>query len=755
MAARIDLSSSYGIQMPANDTRPMEREEYLQHVRNLYYTKAYLAPGYTQPDPSFDIALYVDVSQRNANNELVPTDFDWWKAGTKIGLIKKDQVSITGGGEKVNYRLSGGHTTQSGLIINDLFKRSSVRSNIEMQPINGVTIGLQAFGAFVNNDGAEPTLSDLLQQAPLNSPYNADGSLKPLTFNTTGNNPFLSYDVDDLERHNYLFANAYAKVNIPWVKGLSYRLNTGFNNRTDRRANASRYAAGLTGSAYKNVEQYTDRTIDHILTLDRSIGQGHIDLTALYGSVERRDDYTQALANGFTRLNLSYNDLNSGAFQFATSSAWREALNYQMLRLNYAYRQRYLATATTRRDGYSGFAANNKYAVLPSISLGWIISDERFAKASWLDHAKLRIGWGVSGNLTSRYSSLDQVAILPAYVFSDGGTQQAGQYIATLPNPDLKWERTRELDIGTDITVLNGRFSATIDYYRRRTKDLLFTVQIPTANGYQSINTNVGEIGNKGIELTLISKNIKAQHVEWGTTFVFSRNVNKVISLLGTGDLVSSNLFIGQPINTIYGYRLNGIYQVGEVPPAGFFTGNLKVLDINGDNRINTDDRTVLGSADAAYRFSILNRVRHKGLSLSVFVNSVQGGSNGYLGNNSPVQRLDDNAVRYNYISGINFWNPRNPDGRYPLYLTTPVITPNQYFSRSFIRLQDVTLNYKVDNSFMKRLGFKSINVFVSGKNIKTWTRWEGWDPELPNGGLTVTGRPLLSAYMLGLDLTY
>ncbi|WP_208864619.1 SusC/RagA family TonB-linked outer membrane protein [Mucilaginibacter gossypiicola] len=751
---RINISTSYATETPAGNTHPMERDEYLEHVRNLYYTKAFLAPDYTTPDPSFNLALYVDHTQRDANNNLVPTDFNWYKAGTKTGFINDNQVSVSGGGEKVNYLISAAYTNQAGYIIYDLFKRKNLRTNLEIQPKSWLKLGVQAFGSFVNNDGAEPSLTDLFQMGPLNTPYNADGSLNPYPMATNQTNPFLASNVSDFERHNYLFANLFAQIDFPFLKGLSYRLNFGNNARSDEHYFASQYGAGLTGSAYKNNEQYYDYTLDNILTYNKSFKKHSITATLLYGAVERKDDYTGASANGFTGLTLGYNNLGQGTNEFATSNAWSEQLNYQMARINYAYNGRYLLTATVRRDGYSGFAANNKYATFPSASLGWVFSDEPFVHLPWLDNGKLRASYGVSGNQTARYYSLDQVSTQTAYVFGDGGTTQYGQYVSTLANPNLKWERTFELNFGLDFSLFKGRLSGSLDYYDRHTKDLLFSVQIPTITGFTAINTNVGEISNKGVEISLSSKNIARKDFGWNTTFAFSKNVNKIMSLLGTGDLVSSNLFIGQSINAVYGYRTNGIYQVGETPPSGYYTGNLRIVDNNGDGKINTDDRTILGSADPAYRFSVLNTFTYKNLSLSAFINSVQGGSNGYLGSNSPSQQLTDNSVRWNSMSGIDFWNPGNPNGKYPMYINSPTIAPTQYFSRSFVRLQDVTLSYKINNSFTKRIGIQNLTVFASGKNLHTWTKWQGWDPEIANGGLTINGRPLLKTYSFGLNLT-
>ena len=753
---RINFSTSYATSTPSGNIRPMNRQEYLDHVRNLYYTSAYLAPDYTTPNPAFNLASKIDASEKDASGNILPNNFNWYDAATKTGYVNDNQLSISGGGNKVNYLISGGLTNQAGFIINDLFKRKNIRINVETKPADWLTVGVQSFGSFVNNDGAEPNLSLILNQAPLLTPYNANGDLVPYPFNTLDPNPFATYDVSDYERHNYLFANIYTEINFPFLKELKYRMNFGNNARTDEHYQASKYGAGLTGNAYKYNEQYYDYTIDNILTYNRTFKKHGITATLLYGAVKRKDESTNASATGFPRLTLGYNSLQQGTNQFTNSNAYSEALNYQMLRLNYNYSGKYLLTATARRDGFSGFAANNKYAVFPSVSAGWILTEEPFFKVSWVNLLKVRAGYGVSGNQTSRYSSLDQVITQPAYVFGDGGTTQQGQYVNTLSNPNLKWEKTYEVDLGLDFTLLKGRLSGSFDYYNRHTKDLLFSVQIPNITGFGSINTNVGEVGNKGVELSLNSTNIDTKDFKWSSTFSFSRNVNKIISLLGTGDLIASNLFIGHPINTIYDYKTNGIYQIGEQNiPAGYSPGTYRIVDTNGDGKITVADRVIQGSGDPAFRFSVLNNFQYKNFTFSFFVNSIQGGVNGYLGGNAQSLALNDNSVRWNYISSVNFWSPINPNGEYPMFMVGPTVNPNVYRNRSFVRLQDVTLSYKITGNFVRKLAIQNLSVFLSGKNLKTWTNWEGWDPETDNGGLTIGGRPLLKSYSLGLNVTF
>ncbi|UYQ91688.1 TonB-dependent receptor [Chitinophaga horti] len=752
---RINLSTSYTTQNPSGNIRPLNREEYLNKVRDLHWDQAYLAPTYTEPNPAFNLANVVDLTMRNGN-ELVPTNFNWYDAATKNGFINDNQISISGATDKVNYLISGAYTNQSGFIINDLFKRTSLRINLESQATDWLKIGAQTFGSFVNADGAEPRLTAIFQMSPLLTPYNADGSYNPFPFNSVDPSPFLTYDVDDYERHNYLFGNVYAEVNFPFLKGLTYRVNFGNNGRQDKRYFASKYGGGQTGEAYKTNESYYDYTLDNILTYTGNFGKHNILATAVYGAIQRKYETTTATGIGFSNITLGYNNLSLATTQRTTSDGYEESLNYYMGRLNYTYNGRYLLTATVRRDGFSGFAANNKWGTFPSFSAGWILSEENFMKGiNFLNYLKLRAGYGIAGNQTQRYFSLDQISSQPAYVFGDGGSTVFGQYISTLANPNLKWERTTETNFGIDFGVLRDRITGTFDYYNRETNDLLFSVQIPNITGYSTINTNVGRIGNKGFELTLNSKNIIGKDFSWNTTFNFSRNKSEVLDLLGGGDLIASNLFIGQPIGAIYGYQTAGIYQLGDEIPAGYFPGTYRVVDYNKDGNVNNLDRYVVGTAEPAYRFSVMNRMQYKDITLTFLVNSIQGGRNGYLAGNTPSIGRSDVNIRNGGIAGIQYWTPSHPNSPYPLFTgAAPTIVPGINESRSFVRLQDITLSYNLPSKIIKKAGIQNLNVYASGKNLVTLTKWKGWDPEITNGGLNPNGRPLLKGYSVGVNIT-
>jgi TonB-linked SusC/RagA family outer membrane protein len=757
---RISFSSQYATQKPNIDLKPMARDEYLDHIKYLYYDEAFLAPDFTRPNPAFDLVSKVDASMKDAQGNLLPNDFSWYDEATKTGAVVDNQLSVSGGTDKITYLLSGSLTRNSGFINNDVFKRKTIRANIETKATDWLTIGLQSFGTFVNEDGVEPSFTDINLMSPLILPWDNNGNLKINPFNTNVTNPLLSYQADDYDRHNYFFANVYGNVQLP-VKGLSYKISFGNNYRLDFKNISNMYDANLTGQASKENTTYYDYTFDNVLTYNKAIGKHSFTGTLLYGAIERDNSYTRAYSTGFSRLTLGYDNLQQGTNRFAISNAWKETLNYQMFRLNYNYDSRYLFTGTIRRDGFSGFAENNKYGIFPSVSAGWDISKEPFFKVNWVDNLKLRIGYGVAGNQTTRYSSLANVGVSAAYVFGDGGSTQFGQQVNSLSNPDLKWERTTGANLGLEFTLFKNRLSGVIEYYDTKTTDLLYSVNIPVITGFSNILTNIGQLNNKGLEISLNSKNINNAEFKWTSSLNFARNVNKLVKLLGDlngdgveDDLPQSGLFIGQSTAVIYDYQVNGIWQVGEKIPTGYSPGTYRIVDQNGDGVINASDRTVLGSSAPAYRISLLNNFQYKNFTLSIFLNSVQGGDKSYLAGNTPRLIRDDNSIRNNYLSGIDFWSPDHPDGKYPRSIVSATLNPPLFQNRSFIRLQDVSLSYKFSGKLIERMKLQNLNVFVSGRNLATWTKWDGWDPET-NQGLTNDGRPVFKGYSVGLNVTF
>jgi len=365
---------------------------------------------------------------------------------------------------------------------------------------------------------------------------------------------------------------------------------------------------------------------------------------------------------------------------------------------------------------------------------------------------------------------LARVTTNSSYVFGDGGNTAFGQQVVSLPNPNLKWERTQGLNLGVDFGLFNNRLNGTLEYYKNNTYDLLYSVTVPSITGFGSIQTNLGKIYNTGFEASLTYRIVNKKDFNWSATYNFWTNKNTINTLTGVDangdgkedDLVSDGLFIGKSIGSIFDYEAGPIYQLNETPMPGFQTGGFRVIDHSKDGDITPADRIFIGRTEPKYRMSLFNTVSYKGFTLSFLLNSIQGGKDGYLANNTRVFFRDDNNIRDNDLSAVDYWSPRNPNGKYPRIVdgSWPKVAPNLYESRSFVRLQDVSLNYSLPAKLLEKIKAQAVNVYVSGKNLATWTNWDGWDPEGLNSngavqGLILDGRPVMRALSVGVQITY
>ena len=773
--AKVYFSSSYSWQTPTNNMHTMNRDEMLRFDNEcLWQFSKTEASGYTQQDPNFKLAERMpDAWMTDDQGNIVPGDYDWWSDFTRTGKIQENKLTVSGGSDAMSYLISLGNTTQKNYLLNDDYSRNSVRVNLDIQPVKWLKAGVQAFGSFENRDGQETYLPFLIECSPLTQPYDENGEMIHYPAHDARENPYHGSLVDDYDRTNSFFANLYGEVQLP-LKGLTYRINFGNNYRIGEHHYASEFAENSNGQAYKHHSTYYDYTLDNILNYINDFGKHSVGATLVYGASRRKYSYTAADAKLFPRMTLGYNSLELASTQTTNSDAWLETLLYQMARVNYSYDGRYLLTATIRRDGYSGFSANNKSAVFPSVALGWVLTNEEWFKVPQLDYLKLRAGYGVSGNQTSRYSSMARVNSSIGYIYGDGGTGSMRQELASMENNDLKWEKTSGFNFGLDFALFNNRISGNIEYYMTKTNDLLYAVSIPSITGFNSIMSNVGEIKNRGFEITINSRNIVTKDFEWTSMFNLSTNSNEITKLAGLDtdgdgqedDLTSSSLFIGESLSAIYDYTIDGIWQVGDDIPEGYHPGNYKIVDINEDGVIDENDRSIIGKNDPSVRMGLLNTLKYKGFTLSFFLNAVLGGSKSYLGKNSYAELVNDNTLRHNRLTEQvdNFWTPSNPDGIYAMYNANPAINPYRYENRSFLRLQDITLSYDLPRQLISQIGIDGINLYVSAKNLLTITGWHGWDPEPNmtyqdiNGQNRTTGscydnRPVMKSVTLGINI--
>ncbi len=760
-----NYNGSYSIEAPAKTLDFINRDEYIQKTRDALWDQAYTGPDYLTPNPSFNPSTYWNVPIREGFD--AGTFFDWWKAATQTGHVQSHNLSMSGKNERTTYYISAGLTDQLGYIINDKYKRYSFRMNIENEIKKWFKVGVQSNITLSDFSGIVPAMADILRMSPLTEPYDANGELILNPYGANVPNPFFDSNIDELSKQLNLWGNVYAVIDVPFVKGLSYRFNYSHNYRNNRQFQFNRYGNNYLGSASKmNATQY-DWTFDNILTYNRTFGSHSVNATLVSGREESTYESSLMTANTFSNMDLGYNRMDVAANQFTTTSAWDESSLYYMARLNYDYRKKYFATITVRRDGFSGFSEKHKYGTFPSAAVAWTLSEEDFIKdkISFINFLKLRASYGVNGNRTlGRYGTLARVVAGQNYIFGDNAAPTVGQSITTLANDELTWETTVGLNLGLDFRFLKNRISGTIDYYNSNTHDILYAINIPTVTGFSTITSNIGKVHNSGIELTLNARVIDGKDFSWDLGFNFSRNRNKIVSIIGDDkdgdgkedDLVASSLFIGQPLGSIYGFAIDGIYQIGETLPAGYRPGQYKIKDLNHDNLITAAlDREILGYSDPSYRFGVSNTVQYKQWTLRAFINSIQGGSKYYYAANEPGSSWGYNdAVTSGNLVKYDYWTPSNPGAQYAqLYYPTPN-NPVSYRQRSFVRLQDISLSYQVSQNLIKRLGLSNLKVFVSGKNLATWTNWEGWDPETGQG-ISRTGRPVLKSVAFGIDLSF
>lgn len=756
-----NYTGTYTTQTPSNRPELLDREGFLQKVRDQDWRQSYLPPDYTQPNPDYNVEdqFEPELFEGFQNG----TDFDWWDAATQTGFINNHNLSVRGASESTSYFLSGGYTKQEGFIMNDQFERITARINLDHQILEGFRFGVQTFGSFADNSGEIPALGNITTFSPLVVPRDEEGNVILNPDGAIRANPFLSPLSNDFDKRNNLFANVYMDIEVPYIEGLNFRMNFGNNYTWRRHYRSNEYGSGAAGLAFKRNYHAYDWTLDNILSYRKTFNNVHnLNLTMVVGRRELKNESTEANGTNYDNLSLGYNDLSLGQLQLIESSAWDESYVYQTVRVNYDFSDKYLITATVRRDGFSGFAENNKFGIFPSIGIGWVLSEEGFMEESLFNHLKFRGSYGTNGNLTSRYSSLARVSLYPAYVFGEGGSTIFGQTVTTLANSDLSWETTTGFNFGFDFSLLSSRLTGTLDYYQNTTNDLLYSINIPEITGFNSISTNVGEIANRGIEFVLQGDVLNRGSFNWNANFNISSNRNRIVSLLGLDadgdgvedDLVGSGLFIGESINSIYDYESSGIIQLEEEAPPGFFVGTHRVIDQNNDGVVDAYDRVIIGRNEPAFRFGLMNEVGYRNFTLRFFINSIQGGKDGYLGLNNPNFGQSDNARRNNMFVEYDYWTPSNTDARYREQEQVAGIEYRYYGNRSFVRLQDVTLAYRFDQNLIQQFGLQGLKVFISGKNLATWTDWIGWDPET-GSGLEPSGLPVMKGFSAGLDVSF
>lgn len=692
---------------------------------------------------------------------------DWQDEILRTAPIANYQLSVSGGDEKTQYALSAGYFTQQGIIKGSDFNRYSFRVNIDRKLTSKIKIGnsLTVSRTVSNQAKSDGNLGAAglatmaaLQFPPLLTVYDKDGKYlindPKLTF--PADNPVaLVQDSRNRNTAYRVFGNVFGEYEI--LEGLSLRVMFGADAILQKQDNylPRSVASGLSqgGVAYIYDEQNITWLNENTLTYTKRFNQVH-SITALVGYTQQvnHTEYNSSSARSFVNDNLGSGNLGAGAIPVTPSSGIGEwGLESYLSRVNYGYRDRYLITASFRADGSSRFGANKRFGFFPSAALAWRASEEPFLKSvKQISELKVRATYGTTGNQ-------DGIGNYPAYSLLGTQNYVLGNTVATgigpnqIANPDLSWETTSQADLGVDISLFNSRISLTADAYLKRTRNLLLNVTIPSTSGYSSAYKNLGQVENKGIELSLSTVNLDGAF-KWTTDINYVINRNKVLDIGGAPQIfagevanIAQNLNsgiirVGQPLGSFYGYVTDGIYQSAEelsalADPNAKKPGDRRYKDLNNDKKIDDADRTIIGNAQPKFAGGISNTFSYGGFDLSVFFQGVYGN-----------KILNANRFELEYLNGtinqdrdmLDRWTPTHTNTDIPRATNarpTNRISTRQIEDGSYLRLKNLQLGYNLPASVLSAIKVHSIRAYASVQNLVTWTKYSGYDPEVNRFG--------------------
>ncbi|GAB3991658.1 TonB-dependent receptor [Spirosoma daeguense] len=686
------------------------------------------------------------------------------------GFQQNHSLGIQGGNNKTQFYISAGYFLDKGIVPGLDYSRYSLRANVDHQINKVIKVGLSAYMMYSTRNGTSLNpYRFTLQQNPLGRPYDDNGNI---IFAPTNDalltNPLAEIVPGaqvDLTKKYRIFNSVYAEANI--IDGLKYRVNFGpdfavaQNGRFVGSITNDRKGGDPLASTYNQVG--FNYTLENILTYNKTFGDHNLGVTALQSIQRDNFEYSNVSVQGVPAESQQYTNVGNASLVLGVGSnliQW--TINSFMGRVNYDYKDKYLVTATIRRDGSSRFGENTKYGNFPGIALAWNINNEEFLKGvSWLDQLKLRVSRGSVGN--QGVVPYQTQGLLGRTVYAFGTTGAFGYRPNTIGNPDLKWETSTSSNIGIDFSLWRGRVAGSIEFYQTNTTDLLLSDQLPTSIGFNAVTKNIGETRNRGVEISLSTVNVNtAGGFKWTSDFAFTKNNEAIVSLYnGPIDDVGNKWFIGKPLTAFFDYKKAGIWQTNEADLAKSFqssVGQIKVQDTNKDGKTTADDRVFLGSDIPNFSAGITNRFSYKGFDLSFFVYGRFGQTilSGFHRDNNQL------AGRYQQIK-VDYWTPNNPTNEFPQPKSTqefPVYNSALfYFDGTFVKVRNINFGYTFSSKLVQKLGMESLRLFTSIQQpfiFSTYrSKYNGVDPETANGTINNDVTPATRVTTFGLNVKF
>ena len=728
---------------------------------------------------------------QNSLDEDDNINTDWQDLYYKTGVGHNHDVSVAGGTNGGSYSFGAGYYHDESVVPTEQYNRVSVRGNFDQMVGKYFRFGLNTNNSYSKNEGVN-NIYNVLSSTPISSPYDKDGNLK--RYNALPADDQVVVTKETVERDKDVWLNEtkgigsyntlFGEVKCPWVEGLSYRINIGLNFRSSKNGN-------FTGTGVNNKDpqavngagvsenQTRNWTVENLITFDRTFAEKHnVNGVGMYSAEQTTYESTGGSAQDIPADFFQYYALDkaTGQANLTNFNYWQSGLMSWMGRVMYSYDNKYMLSAALRSDASSRLAKGHQWHTYPAVSAGWNIARESFMEdLKWIDNLKLRVGYGETSNQSiNPYSTLGGLAVRN-YNFGNGTNYKAGYYVNALPNPELGWEYSKTWNFGLDFSLFNGRLYGSFEYYIQKTKDILLDVSMPSTSGVSSYTGNIGNTENKGFELTLngiIIDNKNGWNWEAGINLYANRN--KLTKLTGTEPViladgtvqeerdVSNRWFVGYPIDVIYDYEYDGIWNKEDVYevtlPDGTKTTNLAILEPGGDigmikvkynddvldangvptRQIGDNDRRIQ-SMEPDLLGGFNTTVGYKGFDLTVIgafqiggklISAIHSG-NGYL------NMLDG---RRNNID-VDYWTEENTGAKYPKpngirsgdnpkYASTL-----GYFDAGYLKVRAITLGYNFDNiKAVKDLGISRLRLYATIQNpfvlFSPFNNESGLDPE-------------------------
>ncbi|WP_332032172.1 SusC/RagA family TonB-linked outer membrane protein [Kaistella sp.] len=764
----LNFDTFTGIQSVSNMIKVLDASQYAQ-LNNEMLTNAGMSTN-----PEF------------ANPASLGKGTDWVDALFSPALISNYSLSYGGRSEKSNLYVSTSYFNQKGVVLNTNYDRYIVQLNGDTKIKPFLKIGNSVKLQHDLKRSGSYDIKGTILSLPTRPIYDANGG-----WAGPGSNPMLYGDIDNpigkativensTKGYN-IQGNIYAEAEI--IKDLKFKSLGGMEaNLWYTRTWSPKYNWGVKSQENSYLSEGSNRSItllwDNTLTYDKTFGNHHIN--AVVGSSAQNNQFNYLSASVQKFPSESTQQIDNGILQpvqHGNASEW--AIMSYLGRVNYSFSNKYYLTGTIRRDGSSRFGVDNRWGWFPSAALAWRISNENFLKDSkTINNLKLRLGYGITGN--QEIGNYSFSSSYNTYLYNFNSTYVSAVLPTVLPNPNVKWEGQEQYNAGFDLDMFNNRISLIVDGYIKNTNDMLVPMSVPVTSGYSDVyvpSINAGKIQNKGIEATLSTKNFVGENFKWSTDVVFSYNKNNVESINSETPIITAsgglNSTIGQiqngyPVNIFYGYVTDGVFQnqsevnnhavqmPGSNPATSTAPGDIRFKDLNNDGVINDKDRTIIGNPNPKFTFSLNNTFTYKNFDLTIFL---QGSYGNDIFNANRMYTESMSVINNQNASVLGRWTGEGTSNSMPRAIYGDPNQNSRVSDRyvedgSYIKIKNINLSYTLPKGAFAQ-NFSLIKVFVSAQNLVTWTKYSGFDPEVPVNGIDNGTYPITRIVSLGLNVGF